>query len=71
MPRYLVQSCETGRFLVPGGDGQPEWCTSLREAGGGVLLDYEQAADMAVEYAEVGEHVQVIDLDRLGTLKDY
>lgn len=72
MPRYLVQSQSTGRFLVPSmEDGSPEWVVSLREAGGGVVGDYEAAACMAVEYAEVGEGVQVVDLDRLGTGADY
>lgn len=70
--RLLVQSLETGRFLVPVGElGQPEWVRSLREAGGGVIADEEEARDMAIEYAELGEAVQLVDLDRLGTSNDY
>lgn len=72
MPRYLVQSASTGRFLVPSlEDGSPVWVLSLREAGGGVVADYLMAAEMAVEYAEIGECVQVVDIDRLGTARDY
>ena len=70
--RYLVQSLETGRFLCPApSDGSPVWVRSLREAGGGVITDEEEAMSMAIEYAEQGEAVQVIDLDRLGTSNDY
>lgn len=72
MPRFLVQSLETGRFLCPSlSDGQPEWVVSLRDAGGGVVDDAKEAWSMAVEYAEQGEPVQLIDLDRLGTANDY
>jgi hypothetical protein len=70
--RLVVQSLETGRFLCPSlVDGQPEWVVSLREAGGGVITDQDEAFTMAVEYAEHGEPVQVVDLDRLGTADDY
>lgn len=70
--RYLVQSVETGRFLVPSlTDGQPEWVRSLRDAGGGVITDEDEALSMGIEYAEVGEEVQLVDLDRLGTSNDY
>jgi len=72
MPRYLVQSLDTGRFLAPDpDDGQPVWVPSLREAGGGVVVDISEASAMALEYIEHGEAVQVVDLDRLGTPNDY
>lgn len=72
MARYLVQSEKTGRFLVPSlEDGMPEWVFSLREAGGGVVRDFDVAACIAVDFAEIGEPVAVIDLDRLGTAGDY
>lgn len=72
MSRFLVQSLDTGCFLAPGlEDGQPEWVLSLRDAGGGVVPDYDDAAAMAIEYAEMGERVAVIDLDVLGTANDY
>ena len=72
MARLLVQSLDTGFFLVPGlVDATPEWVPSLREAGGGVMTDEEEAMSMAQEYAEVGERVSVVDLDRLGTAGDY
>lgn len=72
MARLVVQSLDTGRFLCPSMlDGSPEWVRSLREAGGGVVTDEEQARAMAIEYAEMGEQVQLVDLDRLGTVNDY
>lgn len=72
MPRYLVQSESTGYFLAPSIiDGTPEWVRCLREAGGGVVFDIESAQAMAVEYAERGESVVVVDIDRLGTINDY
>ncbi|QTD44302.1 hypothetical protein [Ottowia testudinis] len=72
MARYLVQSLRTGRFLVPSMlDGCPEWICSLREAGGGVVGDVSSALDLASDWAEEGEPVCVIDLDRLGTSDDY
>lgn len=69
--RLLVQSCETGRFLVPDLEGDVCWVLSLREAGPGVLDDVEQAVQVAQEWAEVGELVQLVDLDRLGAADDY
>lgn len=72
MPRYLVQSKDTGCFLVPDPDGgEPLWEPSLRESGGGVVTDHNEAVRMGIEYIEQGEAVQVIDLDRLGTANDY
>lgn len=72
MGRFLVQSLDTGRFLVPSlVDCSPEWVTSLREAGGGVVRDEQEAIDLAYDWAEVSEQVQVVNLDRLGTADDY
>lgn len=72
MARFLVQSLSTGRFLAPSlEDGSPEWVRLLRDAGGGVLSDYEEASRVGREYAESGELVGVIDLDLLGTADDY
>lgn len=72
MTRLIVQSLETGRFLCPSlEDGQPVWETSLIKAGGGVVRDRERAMQLAVDYAEIGEPIQIIDLDRLGTANDY
>lgn len=70
--RLLVQSCDTGRFLVPDAEGGgAEWVPSLRDAGGGVISDPEIALQVAEDWAEAGERVQVVDLDRLGTADDY
>ena len=41
------------------------------KAGGGVVRDRERAMQLAVDYAEIGEPIQIIDLDRLGTANDY
>ena len=69
--RLLVQSCDTGRFLVPDLEGGAEWVPSLRDAGAGVLDDVEHALQVAQEWAELGERVQLVDLDRLDTVDDY
>lgn len=70
--KFIVQSLDTGRFLCPSlEDGTPIWVSDLKIAGGGVVRDHESALAMAIEYAELGEKVQVIDLDRLGTINDY
>lgn len=72
MPRYLLQSATTGRFLCPSNDGgEPEWVASLREAGGGVISDEESIQQLVQDNSEYGEVVIVIDLDRLGTVDDY
>lgn len=70
--RLLVQSMSTGRFLAPSmTDGQPEWVTSLREAGGGVVFDLEAAHQLVVDCCESEDMPILIDLDRLGTEADY
>lgn len=71
--RLLVQSLTSGRYLVPSLDigGDVVWVLSLREAGGGVVFDLERALQLAADYVEFGERVQVVDIDRLGTLNDY
>lgn len=66
MPRYIVQNLNTGKFLAPDEDGQPEWYSHLHQCGGGVMSDYEQLAEMAYEYAEIGEQVMIINLDTFG-----
>jgi hypothetical protein len=72
MPRLLIQSKTTGRFLCPSeSDGQPGWVSSLKEAGGGVLADMESAFQLVQDHCDFDDQPQVIDLDRLGTLNDY
>lgn len=70
MLRLLIQSTATGRFLVPGADfpHSPEWISSLRDAGPGVLSDYEAAHSLIEEYAEVDDFCVIVDLDCLGTV---
>ena len=69
--RYLIQSATTGRFLCPSlDDGQPSWVQSLREAGGGVVGDLEQVAQLVDDWCEFEDHPVLIDLDRLGTPDD-
>lgn len=70
MPRILVQSLTTGRFLVPGEDS-PTWVQSLRDAGGGCVPDLEHAHSLIEEYAEIDDFCITVDLDRLGTANDY
>lgn len=70
--RLLIQSKATGRFLCPSlEDGQPEWVTSLKEAGGGVVRDHESIVQLLQDNTEPDDEPIVIDLDRLGTPNDY
>lgn len=71
MPRLVVQSLSTGRFLVPGDGGNVEWSRSLREAGGGVVADMEAAHQLVQDWCDGEDMPTVIDLDRLGTSEDY
>ena len=70
--RLLIQSQSTGRFLAPSlEDGQPEWVSSLKEAGGGVVFDLEAAHQLMQDWCDLEDHPQLIELDRLGTANDY
>ena len=70
--RLLIQSQSTGRFLAPSlEDGQPEWVSSLKEAGGGVVFDLEAAHQLMQDWCDLEDNPQLIDLDRLGTANDY
>lgn len=71
MPRYLIQSASTGRFLAPDDDGDPRWVVSLTEAGGGVLDDMQRCEQIIVDHCDFDDSPQIVDLDRLGTLNDY
>lgn len=71
MPRLLIQSTSTGRFLVPGEDGQPEWVTDLKKAGGGVVSDREMLFQIISDHCDFDDLPQVVDLDRLGGADDY
>jgi hypothetical protein len=70
--RYIIQSQITGRFLAPSiTGGEPVWVRSLREAGGGVLTDIEQIAQLVIDNTDPDDRAVIIDLDRLGTANDY
>ena len=70
--RLIVQSLITGRFLCAAMDGgEPVWVRSLREAGGGVVGDLDQAAQLLIDNTDSDDRAVVIDLDRLGTINDY
>lgn len=72
MARLLIQSLQTGRFLVPSANGdEPMWVGSLREAGGGVISDMETAAQLFADHCDMDDQAIAIDLDRLGTANDY
>lgn len=71
MARLLIQSRSTGRFLVPGDDGQPEWVTDLKRVGGGLLEDMDHCFQIISDHADFDDMPQVIDLDRLGSINDY
>jgi hypothetical protein len=70
--RLIVQSLITGRFLCPALDGgEPVWVRSLREAGGGVVNDLDDAAQLLIDNTDSDDRAVVIDLERLGTVNDY
>lgn len=70
--RLIIQSLVTGRFLCPSLDGdEPGWVQSLREAGGGVVTDMEQAQQLYDDHCDFEHGAVVVDLDRLGTINDY
>lgn len=72
MPRLLIQSLTTGKFLCPCPEGgEPIWVSSLRDAGGGVFSDMEDAHQLVIDNADFDDQPVVIDLDRLGTINDY
>lgn len=71
MPRYIIQSAATGRFLAPNAeDHQPEWVVSLRLAGGGITDDLERVQQLIDDWADFDDKPQVIDLDSLGLQTD-
>lgn len=69
--RLLVQSQATGRFLVPDHLGCPVWVHSLRQAGGGVVTEPEQAQQLIADHCDFDDAPVIVDLDRLGTESDY
>lgn len=72
MSRFLVQSLTTGKFLCPDiHGGEPVWISSLRDSGGGVVLDLESALQLAHDNCDFDDLPVLIDLDRLGSLNDY
>ena len=72
MPRFVIQSAATGRFLAADPDGGGAmWVSLLQQAGGGVTDDMERIAQLVGDYCEPDDFPQVVDLDRLGTANDY
>ena len=72
MSRFLIQSKTTGKFLVPCSEGgEPTWCFSLREAGGGVVFDLDSVNQLIEDHCDFDDMPTLIDLDRLGMSNDY
>lgn len=70
--RLLIQSKATGAFLCPSlTGGEPVWVSSLREAGGGVVANLEEAQQLVLDCCEFEDVPVLVDLDRLGTVNDY
>jgi hypothetical protein len=70
--RLVIQSLTTGRFLCPSLDGgEPNWVSSLRLAGGGVITDVETAQQLFEDCCDFDDGAVLVDLDRLGTVDDY
>jgi len=57
---YVIQSLETGQFLAPDEDGQPEWVLLLRDAG--VLHDLENCFQIIEDHLEFLNKVHIVDL---------
>lgn len=45
--------------------------SSLREAGGGVVVDLDTVNQLVEDNCDFEDMPQLIDLDRLGTVRDY
>lgn len=58
MRLYLVQSLDSGRFLVPE-DGYVGWTASLRHALSCGLVDMEMAQQLIQDHADCAEAVYV------------
>lgn len=72
MPRYVIQSATSGRFLAADPDGgEPCWVQLLQQAGGGVTEDAERVAQLLADCTDPEDFALVVDLDRLGTADDY
>ena len=72
MPRYLIQSKTTGKFLIPSVDGgEPGWTQILREAGGGVVTDLDSVNQLVEDHCDFDDMPTLVDLDRLGMVNDY
>lgn len=63
---YVIQSIETGQFLAPDEDGQPQWVVLLRDAG--VLDDVENCSQIIDDHLEPWEQVHIVDLCQLHRL---
>ncbi|MGC4062235.1 MAG: hypothetical protein QM749_15870 [Aquabacterium sp.] len=63
MRLYLIQSRETGQFLVPH-CGYVGWTQSLRHALDCGLVDHETASELVVEHADDAELVFVMSDER-------
>lgn len=70
MPRFIIQSMNTGRFLAPVEDSI-EWVKSLRDADSGVIVDPEAIQQLLDDYCSFDDQAIVIDLERLGTVRGY
>lgn len=68
MTRLIVQNVDTGRFLAPDQDMEPRWFVSLLDAAPGVVDDEERAFQLAQDWAQIGERVQIIDLDSFDSI---
>lgn len=65
MGRFIVQSLATGRFLVPGFDSEVMWERSLADAGGGIVLEEEQADQLLRDHCDLDDEAVVVDLDEV------
>lgn len=63
--KLLIQSLTTGAFLIPDENNQPCWVIDLNQCCCGVLDDFDNAAQMIVEYCDFEDKAQIVDLEAI------
>lgn len=64
MPRFVIQSQASGKFLAPSlEDGQPHWVRSLRDGLDGAVDDVERAIQLVEDWCDFEDLPQIINLD--------
>ena len=67
--KLLIQSLASGAFLVPDENNQPCWVNDFAAAGCGVLDDFDNAAQMIIEYCDFDDRAQIVDLEAIFNIR--